>query len=144
MRRILTLLMAVLAVGVLAACGDAGAKNDYIDQVNKLQSAAQTDLTALQTSASSGDPAAAADSLNQLADRADKLATDIEALDAPEDFTDGDAALIKSLKDMATTAREASTAIAAGDVQAGITAMGKMTELDTAMAAAIQQINDAR
>lgn len=136
--------MAVLAVGVLAACGDAGAKNDYIDQVNKLQSAAQTDLTALQTSASSGDPAAAADSLNQLADRADKLATNIEALDAPEDFTDGDAALIKSLKDMATTARGVHRDRRGRRAGRRRSAMGKMTELDTAMAAAIQQINDAR
>ncbi len=144
MRRILLAIVAVLAMGALAACG-AGEKNDYIEQVNSLQSTAQTEISTLMSSVNPGaDPAAAGTAITALADRADKLATDIEALDAPEDFAEGDGELVKAWKDFAETCRTAATAITAGDLTGAMDSLGKLTEIQTRGAAAVDSINNAR
>lgn len=142
-RSFIVLAAFVSTLAVVAGCGN-GEANDYVDEVNAIQ-------TDLQTEA--GEIAAAGTNPNQIAEVASQMqdlfadaAEDLEAVDPPEDVADVHAQLVGAVGGLGEQLGAAGEAIqnanspqeiqaAAGELQAA--ASGASTELDSL----INQIN---
>jgi hypothetical protein len=94
---------AVLAVagGAFAGCGDDDEKNDYVDQVNELQTAYVDDVGQIASGAPPTSAAELGDYATELADLTAGLATDIEAVDPPEEVADLHTELVDELNGVA-------------------------------------------
>src|SRR5688572_6027627 len=128
-RNVLLIFVLASTVALVAAgCGN-GEKNDYVDEVNAIQ----TDLQSETTEISSG----AADNPNQIADIATQLqdafaaaAADLEAVDPPEDVADLHAQLIDQVSGLGEQIGAAGEAIQNAETPQEI--QQAATELSTA------------
>lgn len=113
MTRLLAL-VALLAVGLIAGCGDTKSKNDYVDSVNK----AQNDFVAsINKMNSSGGANGATDTFTQLDTAIGKVVTDLKAVDPPGDVKSLHSQLVSELGKFRTSVKSAGDAIATKDPQ---------------------------
>jgi hypothetical protein len=138
--RPLTLLAAlVLAVALLAAgCGDTGEKNDYVDEVNQLQTDLVEQVTKATTSANPTTQKQAADYAGTIADIFSKAADDFAAVDPPEDVADLHSQLVDEIRSIAADTKKAEQTLRSGSPQE---AQKALTDLQTAASDAQNQLN---
>ena len=131
---------ALLAAALIAAgCGDAEEKEDYVEEVNKLQEAYVEDVTAAVSATAPSTPKEAAAAAGTLAELTNGVADDIEAVKPPEDVADLHQQLVDELRSVATQITDAEGAIADGSAQEAAQAA---IELQTAITGTQTELNN--
>jgi hypothetical protein len=136
--------LTLLAAGLLAAallatgCGDTGEKNDYVDEVNQLQTTLVNEVTQATTKANPTTQKQAADYAGTIADIFSKSADDFEAVDPPEDVADLHSQLVEEIRSIAADTKKAEKTLRTGSPQE---AQQALTDLQTAAMAAQNQLN---
>jgi hypothetical protein len=142
--RVITVLIAIATAAVIAAgCGN-GEQNDYVDQVNSIQQDIADAATEAGSSAPSN-PQEAADVGHQIADAFAQGATDLEAVDPPEEVADLHQQLTDELKSVADQINQAADTFESGNAQqaaqAAVELQTSVTEAQTTVNSLIDQIN---
>ena len=108
----LALVLLALATG-LTACGgdDSPDKNDYVDKLNSAQREFATESTKLNLR-NPASPQAFKTSLDSLGGLLDKLISDLEDTEAPDEVTEEHDKLVQSLRDYDTAIAENKDALA--------------------------------
>ncbi len=142
--RVATVLGAVVAAAAIAAgCGNEE-QNDYVDEVNAIQ----TDIADAATEASSSapsNPKEAADVGHQIADAFQQGADDLAAVDPPEEVADLHDQLTQELNTVADDINKAADTFESGNAQqaaqAAVDLQQSVTEAQTEVNGLIDQIN---
>jgi hypothetical protein len=142
--RVLTVVIAIAAAAAVAAgCGN-GEQNDYVDQVNAIQ----TDIADAATEAGSSapsNPQEAADVGHQIADAFAQGASDLEAVDPPEEVADLHQQLTDELSSVADDINQAADTFESGNAQqaaqAAVELQQSVTTAQTEVNSLIDQIN---
>jgi hypothetical protein len=138
-RPLLLLATALLAVSLLAAgCGDTDEKNDYVDEVNELQTDLVDQVTQATTGATPTTQKQAADYAGTIADIFGKSADEFAAVDPPEDVADLHSQLVDEIRSIAADTRKAEQTLRSGSPQE---AQKALTDLQTAATDAQNQLN---
>jgi uncharacterized phage infection (PIP) family protein YhgE len=138
--RPLTMLAAgLLAFALIAAgCGDSGEKNDYVDQVNQLQTDLVDQVTQVTTDATPSTQKEAADYAGRVAEVFSQSADDFAAVDPPEDVADLHQQLVEEIRSIAQDTKKAEQTLRTGSPQE---AQRALTDLQTAASDAQTQLN---
>jgi predicted nucleic acid-binding Zn-ribbon protein len=129
----------LLAASLLAAgCGDTDEKNDYVDEVNELQTDLVDQVTQATTSANPTTQKQAADYAGAIADIFSKSADDFAAVDPPEDVADLHSQLVDELRSIADDTKKAENTLRTGSHQE---AQQALTDLQTAATDAQNALN---
>jgi hypothetical protein len=138
--RPLTLLAAgLLAVALIAAgCGDTDEKNDYVDEVNQLQTDLVDQVTQATTSSTPTTQKEAADYAGKIGDIFSRSADDFAAVDPPEDVADLHQQLVEEIRSIAQDTKKAEQTLRTGSPQA---AQRALADLQTAGTDAQNQLN---
>ena len=142
--RVLTVVASLAAAaGIAAGCGHEE-QNDYVDQVNAIQ----TDIADAATEAGSSapsNPQEAADVGHQIADAFAQGAEDLEAVDPPEEVADLHQQLTDELSGVAEDIDTAADAFESGNAQqaaqAAVELQTSVTDAQTTVNSLIDQIN---
>lgn len=142
--RVATVIGAVTAAAAIAAgCGNEE-QNDYVDEVNAIQQDVADAATEASASAPSN-PQEAADVGHQIADAFAQGATDLEAVDPPEEVVDLHDQLTQELQSVADDINQAADAFESGNAQQAAQAAVKLQEsvtgAQTEVNSLIDQIN---
>ena len=117
-RLIVPVLVAASALA-LAACGeDTEEKNAYVDAVNEVTTTLNEGLTEISSGAAATSPDQAATVFADFGEQLDAAATDIEAIDPPEDVADLHDQLVTQVEDLGATATNAADEVEAGGAAA--------------------------
>lgn len=130
----LALGLVVLCLALVVGCGgDTEEKNDYVKAVNK----AQNDFLAnvQKMSSSAGTPDAAKQAFTDLDSATDKVISDLEAIDAPDDVKDLHQDLIASLNEFKQVLAKTGDALSSNDPQ-------ELIEAQTALATDVTEIGN--
>ena len=138
--RPLTLLAAgLLAVALIAAgCGDTDEKNDYVDEVNQLQTDLVDQVTQATTSSTPTTQKEAADYAGKISDIFSRSADDFAAVDPPEDVADLHQQLVEEIRSLAQDTKKAEQTLRTGSPQE---AQQALSDLQTAGNDAQSQLN---
>lgn len=132
-------MLAVGAVALIAAgCGDVEEQNDYVDQVNALQTELVSEVTAVVSGTPPSNAQQAADVAGELGDVFSASADDIEAVTPPEEVADLHAELVEKIRDIADQITAAEEAFTSGNAQEAAQAA---TELQSATNSAQTELN---
>lgn len=138
-------LIALVSVGLLAGCGSAQEKNDYVDQVNKIQ---QEALDAVNK-ATANAPSNAQEFEQQIGsagDAVDDALTKLKDVDVPDDAKDGHQQFINALSSMSDVFHETANKVKGASPSELITVVTslqtKATQAGTKIDSAISKIND--
>jgi PBP1b-binding outer membrane lipoprotein LpoB len=132
-------MLAVAAVALIAAgCGDVEEQNDYVDQVNALQTELVSEVTAVVSGTPPSNAQQAADVAGELGDVFNDSADDIEAVTPPEEVADLHAELVAKIRDIADQINAAEEAFTSGNAQEAAQAA---TELQSATNSAQTELN---
>jgi hypothetical protein len=140
-------LLAALALSLVAVgCGDdTASKNEYVDAVNKAQTDFAGAVSKIQADASSASPDQAKQVFDDLAGEVDKVVSDLEAVEPPEDVSDLHNQLVDQMGSFGDSIREAGDSIDGGDPQAIVEATTKfaqeVSKLGTDISKTIDEIN---
>jgi archaellum component FlaC len=142
--RVIAVLLAVFAaVAVAAGCGN-GEQNDYVDQVNAIQ----TDIANAATEASSSaptNPKEAAVVGHKIADAFEQGANDLADVTPPDEVADLHEQLTQELQSVADQINKAADAFESGNAQQAAQAatelQSSVTDAQTKVNSLIDQIN---
>lgn len=133
----------VLAALAIAACGN-GEQNDYVDQVNEIQTTFLEDLTA-SASTPPTDAEGAGDLVAEMEGAFTTAADDLEAIDPPEEVADLHAELISSMSTLGEQVSGLGGALESGNPQqvqeAALELQGALTESESEVSSLITDIN---
>jgi membrane-bound lytic murein transglycosylase B len=143
---------AVLCLTALAlvatGCGsDTKKNNDYVDAVNKAQTAFADNVKKVGSSAPLGGDAAAAakQTFSDLSAAIDKVIADLKAVEPPDEVKDLHNQLISELREFGTQVADAGRSLTSSDPQAIATAQSKFatsaSSLGTRISKTISDIN---
>jgi hypothetical protein len=113
---VLTLVCAATVALAVAGCGNAE-KNDYVDQVNAIQTDVQAQATSAFAELGSGGPNAAADVAKKLQALFTSAADQLEAVDPPDDVADLHAQLVAEVRKIGDESGAAADGFASGNPQ---------------------------
>jgi hypothetical protein len=138
--RPLTLLAAgLLAVALLAAgCGDSGEKNDFVDEVNQLQTDLVDQVSQATTGSTPTTQKEAADYAGKIADIFSRSADEFAAVDPPEDVADLHQQLVEEIRSIAQDTKKAEQTLRTGSPKE---AQRALADLQTAGTDAQNQLN---
>lgn len=120
---------ALLSLGLIAAgCGDTADKNEYVDELNAVQTEVFQDITAINAGAST-DPAEAQADVQKLIVAVEDGADKIEAVEPHEDVTEEHAELVSLMRDFAADLQEQADKLDTKDPADLIEAGTKIQEL---------------
>src|SRR5262245_3653715 len=129
----------VLVAALLAAgCGDTGEKNDYVDEVNQLQTDLVDQVTAATTNANPTTQKQAADYAGKIADIFSKSADEFAAVDPPEDVADLHSQLVDEIRSISQQTGKAEQTLRTGSPKE---AQQALTDLQSAATDAQNQLN---
>lgn len=133
---------AALAVG--AGCGN-GEQNDYVGQVNDLQTRLGSDLADAGTSLDANDPKAAVKAIGSTQDLFSAYADDLEAIEAPDEVADLHDQLAQNARDTADRIASVEKAMTSGDADKMVRALQRLgpalQESDAQSSSLIDEIN---
>jgi hypothetical protein len=139
---LIALVLSLVAVG---CGGDTAEKNEYVDAVNKAQTDFAASVTKIQADASAATPDKAKDVFDNLATGVDKVVTDLEGVEPPEEVSDLHTKLIDQMGSFGDSIREAGESLGGGDPQKIIEATTKFSQevskIGTDISATIAEIN---
>ena len=128
----------LVAAALIAGCGDNEEKNDYVDQINEIQTQFVDDVNNVVSGQTPSTPDDAANLATDLADLTDQTADDIAAVDPPDEVADLQQELVSTLHDVADQIDSAGDAFSSGNPQQAAQAA---TELQTATQKAQTDLN---
>ena len=137
--------VALIAAGALAAgCGN-GEQNDYVDQVNEIQTQLVNDLTEASGGPVTSNPKEAAHAADEIANVFNSTADELEAVEPPEEVADLHNQLVSSLRGIGKDVTAASDAFTSGDPQqaqqAAVALTQAATQAQTQLNGIVDQIN---
>ena len=114
--RALAVLIALLALPALAACGeDTDAQNDYVDEVNGVTTRLNDELNRIASEVTSvSNPQEAVDAFATLSDAVRSAGDELEAVDPPEDVAELHDQLVGQVERLAAEAGNAVDEVRAG------------------------------
>jgi len=143
MRRVIPVLLAVVALLGLAACGSDDAakeRNAYADQVNRAQTSfAQTFKSLSRRISSTTTPARGRRTLQGFEDAVDTVVTDLQRIDAPSDLQPLHRQLIDEIADYGRAIGEAKDEFATGSPQRSEAAQSALVDATTKISARINR-----
>ena len=143
MRRVIPVLLAVVVLLGLAACGSddaAKARNDYADQVNRAQTSfAQSFKSLSRRISSTTTPARGRRTLQGFEDAVDTVVTDLRRIDAPSDLQPLHRQLIDEIADYGRAIGEAKDEFATGSPQRSEAAQSALVDATTKISARINR-----
>jgi len=143
MRRVIPVLLAVVVLLGLAACGSDDAakeRNAYADQVNRAQTSfAQTFKSLSRRISSTTTPARGRRTLQGFEDAVDTVVTDLQRIDAPSDLQPLHRQLIDEIADYGRAIGEAKDEFATGSPQRSEDAQSALADAATKIRARINR-----
>ena len=143
MRRVIPVLLAVVALLGVAACGSDDAakeRNAYADQVNRAQTSfAQTFKSLSRRISSTTTPARGRRTLQGFEDAVDTVVTDLQRIDAPSDLQPLHRQLIDEIADYGRAIGAAKDEFATGSPQRSEAAQSALVDATTKISARINR-----
>lgn len=123
LRHATIVLVAVAALGLAACDGDTAENNEYVDEVNAVSSQLLDSVSALP--ASGGSPGQISSALDQVASQLGTAASDLSAIDPPEDVSDLHEDIVTDLQTLEDEATNAADEVQQGGAAAAIGVVGQ-------------------
>ena len=146
--RVAAICVAALALVAAAGCGsDTKESNDYVSEINKVQTDFANSVQKVGTSSSAGsDPAAAAKkTFSNLSSAIDKVIADLKGIDAPDKVKDLHNDLISEMEQFNSQVKSAADSLDSKDPQAILKAQSEFatsaSTLGTKISKTINDIN---
>jgi uncharacterized lipoprotein YehR (DUF1307 family) len=146
--RLVTIAVAMLSLVAAAGCGsDTKESNDYVSEINKVQTDFANSVQKVGTSSSAGsDPAAAAKkTFSDLSAAIDKVISDLKGIDAPDKVKDLHNQLISEMEEFNSQVGKAADSLSSKDPQAILKAQSEFASsastLGTKISKTIDDIN---
>ncbi len=136
--------IALAAATIAAGCGSEE-QNEYVDEVNALQTELVTEVTETVSSVPPTDPKGFADVAAELQATFDAKADEFEAVDAPDDVAQLHGELVETIRAVGTQIGDAEAGFASGNPrkaqQSALALQEAGTELQTQLNGLIDEIN---
>jgi hypothetical protein len=133
------------ALALAGGCGSDEEANDYVDEVNALQTELVDEVSDTVSGASPTDPDAAGQVFEELSANFEEAADEFEAVEPPEDVADLHDRLVTAIRDVSARIGDAGERIAGGSAQQAAAAAVELqqaaTELQTELNGLIDDIN---
>jgi hypothetical protein len=134
----------IVAAGLAVGCGN-GEQNDYVDQVNEIQTQLADDLADVGAGPATSNPKEAAQAADQIAAVFGSAADELETVEPPEDVADLHTELVSSLRGIGKDVTAASDAFTSGNPQeaqqAALDLTQAATQAQTQLDSLVDQIN---
>jgi predicted nucleic acid-binding Zn-ribbon protein len=143
-RPALTVLALVCALAFAAGCGN-GEQNDYVDEVNALQTELSTSLTEAGSNIDPANPKSAVAAIGTMQEAFTNAADELEAVDPPEEVADTHAQLVETLRGIGDQIATVEESLGSGNPQAMVAALTEMqtsvTQAQTELSSLVDEIN---
>ena len=144
--RVAAICVAALALVAASGCGsDTKESNDYVSEINKVQTDFANSVQKVGTSSSAGsDPAAAAKkTFSDLSSAIDKVIADLKGIDAPDKVKDLHNDLISEMEQFNSQVKSAADSLSSKDPQAILKAQSEFASSASTLGTKISKtIND--